>query len=94
MQGGIVDCLNLIGGRAADTGDSGRAAKVWGAASALDEKIGRDAAHPSDAAGHNEALAEARSTLGEETFDRLWAAGKELEQDEAVAYALKGLRAG
>jgi predicted ATPase/DNA-binding SARP family transcriptional activator len=91
--GGIVDCLNLIGGFAADTGDPGRAAKVWGTAAALDDKIGRDAAHPSDAAMQNEALATARSACGEETFDRLWAEGKELGQDEAVAYALDGLHA-
>jgi non-specific serine/threonine protein kinase len=87
--GGLVDCFNLIGGLAADTGDPRRAAKVWGAAAALDEKIGRDAAHPSDAAGYNEALAAARSACGEETFDCLWAEGKELNQDEAVAYALE-----
>jgi predicted ATPase/DNA-binding SARP family transcriptional activator len=92
--GGIVDCLNLIGGFAADTGDPGRAAKVWGAASGLDEKIGRDAAHPSDAAGYNEALAAARAACGEETFDRLWAEGKQLSLEATAAYAFEGLEAG
>ena len=91
--GGIVDCLNLVGTLAADTGDPRRAAKVWGAAAGLDERIGRDAVHPSDAAAYSEALAAARAACGEEEFDRLWADGKGLTTEEAAAYALEGLSA-
>ena len=40
-QGGIVDCLNLIGGFAADSGDPARAAKVLGSAAGLDKRMGR-----------------------------------------------------
>jgi tetratricopeptide (TPR) repeat protein len=91
--GGIVDCFNLIGGFAADNGDPARAARVWGAAAALDEQMGRQT-HPADAAGYNEAIAAARSACGAETFDRLWAEGKALTVEEAAEYALAGLQAG
>jgi non-specific serine/threonine protein kinase len=90
---GIVDCLQLIGGYAADNGDPGRAARVWGAAATIDEDIGRQATHPDDAAAYDDSVAAARAACGEEQFDRLWAEGKQLTTDEAAAYAFEGLSA-
>jgi tetratricopeptide (TPR) repeat protein len=88
---GIVDCFNVIAGLAADAGDSMRAARMWGAASALDEQVGRAATHPDDAAAYNVAVAAVRAACGDGRFDEAWAEGKALSIEDAAAYALEGL---
>ena len=87
---GVIECLNLSGNLSARTGDRERAARLWGAASGLGQSIGRAREHPMDLAVHNEAIAAARSALGDENFDRLWAEGSEFDVDAAARYALEG----
>jgi hypothetical protein len=48
----------------------------------------QDTRIPVDDEVHAAGLAAARAALGDEAFDRLWAEGKAMTLEEAVAYAL------
>jgi len=87
----VIECLNLSGSLTAATGDQEAAARLWGAASSLGESIGRGRTHPIDAAAQNEAIAAVRSSLDDETFDRLYAEGGELDAHAAASYAIESL---
>ena len=83
--GGIAECLVSFGKLTAESGDPARAARAWGAASALGAEIGRDLSNPAVATAHEDAVAAARSALGDEAFDRHWVEGGLLSLDEAAA---------
>jgi len=89
--GGIAECLVSFGKLSAESGDPARAARAWGAASALGTEIGRDLSNPAVATAQEDAVAAARSVLGEEAFDRSWSEGEELSLHEAAAIVLEGL---
>jgi tetratricopeptide (TPR) repeat protein len=69
------------------TADVRRAAKIWGAAEALNEKIGLVNA-PGDRRRTDALIAEARSRINSMAFDAAWAEGRELSLDEAIALAM------
>jgi tetratricopeptide (TPR) repeat protein len=71
------------------TADVQRAAKMWGAAKALNEKMGLVNA-PSDRRRTDALIFEARSRIDPRKFDAAWAAGRDLSLAQAVAYALQG----
>jgi tetratricopeptide (TPR) repeat protein len=70
------------------TADVCRAAQLWGAAEALNEKMGLVNA-PGDRRRTDALIAEARSRLAPKLFDAAWAEGRELSLDEAVALAME-----
>jgi tetratricopeptide (TPR) repeat protein len=84
-----VTCdLDVLAAVAGERGDIPRAVRLWGAAEALREAIG--AAQPGDEAALLGPFVEAaRSSLESKTWDAAWAEGVAMDQDEAVAYALR-----
>ena len=66
-----------------------RAARLWGAAEALRERLGLALSHfelvPS---GYERDLAAVRSALSESTFDAAWAEGRAMSPEQAFEYAL------
>ena len=69
------------------TGDVQCAARIWGAAEALLEKMG--VVHtPHDRRRMEALIAEARSRINPKTFAAAWAEGRELSLDEAIALAM------
>jgi len=69
-----------------------RAARLLGAAQAMQEKTGTPSP-PSAMADYERTVADARAALGEERFATVWAAGAALSLDEAIACALSTDRA-
>jgi hypothetical protein len=55
----------------------------------LSEEIGREAAHPLEAAARDEATGAVREALGDRLFERAWEEGGRLTLDQAVAFALE-----
>ena len=70
---------------AAARGDPDRAARLAGAASALGRPAGYDPITEDPFAPH---LDNARATLGDQAWERAWAAGAELNLDDALTLAL------
>jgi predicted ATPase/DNA-binding SARP family transcriptional activator len=66
-----------------------QAARVWGAAEALRERIGVPLPPP-DQPDRESGVAALRAHLGEDAFFAAWAEGREMSWDEVVAYALEG----
>ena len=65
-----------------------RAARLWGAAEALRERMGMSLSQFDLAAsGYERDLAAMRSTLSEASFDAAWAEGRAMSPEEAVEYA-------
>lgn len=68
-----------------------RATRLWGAAEALLEGVEVIAyAHAQDRSLYERTTADVRSRLGEAAFDEAWRAGRKMDFDEAVTYALDG----
>jgi non-specific serine/threonine protein kinase len=65
-----------------------RAARLFGAAESLRERIGVPL-HPDDQKEHDQKEAAAREALGEPAFSTTWEAGRAMTWEEAVAYALE-----
>jgi hypothetical protein len=84
---GLLDVIDSLAGLFAQIDEPRGAARLWGAFQALSEEIGHAAAHPLDAAAHEESIASARAALGEEAFDQAWAEGAAMTLDDALAYA-------
>jgi hypothetical protein len=70
------------------TADVCRAAKIWGAAEAMNEKMGLVNA-PGDRRRTEALIAEARSRIEPKKFAAAWAEGRELSLDEAIALAME-----
>ena len=86
---GQLDALDTFAGLSAKTGAAAEAVRLWGAKHVLSGEVGREPTHPLEAAAHDEALAAARSVLGDEAFERAWSEGASMTLDEAVAFALE-----
>jgi tetratricopeptide (TPR) repeat protein len=69
-------------------GEAERAARLEGSAAGLREIIGHSLP-PSALAGHERHLSELRASLGEDAFERAFAAGRALSWEQAIAYALE-----
>ncbi|MBC8136075.1 MAG: tetratricopeptide repeat protein [Fibrella sp.] len=68
---------------------SGRAARLWGAAEQLREVIGAPLP-PSERADYEQKVSEARATLGVEPFAESWAEGRTLTMEQAIEFATGG----
>lgn len=64
-----------------------RAAQIWGAVEALNEKIGTFPA-PYDRRRTDSLITAARAHLPPETFATAWAAGRQLSLEEAITLAM------
>jgi hypothetical protein len=67
--------------------DPDRAARLWGAAEALRERLGAPLP-PNDRAEYERDVAAVRQALGAERFAIAWVAGRSLTEEQAIAYAL------
>jgi predicted ATPase len=70
------------------TADVQRAAKIWGAAEVLNEKMGLVNA-PDNRRRTDALIAEARRRINPKAFDAAWAEGRELSLDEAIELAME-----
>jgi predicted ATPase/class 3 adenylate cyclase len=91
---GLAECLELTAALAAGSERHEAAGRIAGAAAALRDAIGVPVASPADRARLERYLRRAREALGDEEFERAFAAGAELSQGSAVAEALAALRDG
>lgn len=83
----IAEGLAMYGETLYAQGQMERSARLFAAADALREAIGR-ARPPVDQDSITEAVQGIRQALGEQEFIRVWREGMALGQDEALAYAL------
>jgi tetratricopeptide (TPR) repeat protein len=80
--------LTWLAGTAAVQGQPERAARLWGAAEALREATGMMIDFSANRTLYEEQVAVARTNLPAPTLDALWAEGRALTLEEAIAYAL------
>ena len=88
---GVVHTLDILAGVAASRGEIRRAARIWGAAAGFREDTGapwipeeRVMIEPRIEAAHNR--------LNEATWHEAWEKGRSMTLDQAVSYALEGVR--
>ena len=82
----ILECLATLAG---DRGSNGEAARLFGAAHAIRQRIGEVRYKVWDA-DHEASVAALRDAMGENDFDAAWAEGAALSPEEAIAYAQRG----
>jgi predicted ATPase/class 3 adenylate cyclase/Tfp pilus assembly protein PilF len=87
-QGGIAECLEALAGAAGAQGQPLRAARLFGAAEALREKIGVPLS-PADRPTYDRTVAAARAQLDASAFTTAWTAGRALTMEQAVSEALE-----
>jgi DNA-binding CsgD family transcriptional regulator len=85
----IPDALECLGALAGDVDSHREAARLFGAAGALRQRMGSVRFKIYDAE-HDASVATLRNALGEADFEFAWAEGAALTIDEAVAYAQRG----
>jgi DNA-binding NarL/FixJ family response regulator len=86
---GISDTLECLATLAGEAGSHREAARLFGAAHGVRERIGEVRFKVWDA-GYEVSVAALRNALGEEDFDGAWAEGAALSAEEAIAYAQRG----
>jgi predicted ATPase/DNA-binding CsgD family transcriptional regulator len=84
----VIDVIEAVGVVAASVGDSGRGARLLGAAEALRERMWLRFRVGENQAALEQAVAACRAGLGERAFATAWAAGRSLTPGQAVAAAL------
>ena len=82
----ILECLAVLAGEA---GSHREAARLFGAAHAIRQRMGAVRFKVYDA-GYEASVAALREALGEKDFDSAWAEGAALSTEEAIAYAQRG----
>ncbi|BBZ50577.1 transcriptional regulator [Mycobacterium heidelbergense] len=86
---GVADILECLAALAGDAGSHCEAARLFGAAHAIRQRIGEVRFKIYDA-GYEASLAALREALGEKDFETAWAEGAALSAEEAIAYAQRG----
>jgi len=84
---GIIWALDLLERVAGVGGQQVRAARLWGAAEALRKALGKSLA-AADRPEYDRWIVDARTQLSEATFAAMWAAGRALSLEQAIAEAL------
>jgi tetratricopeptide (TPR) repeat protein len=84
---GVIESLEGLAGVAAGTAAPRRAARLWGAADALRQKIG-NARSVHQSIAYERQLKPVRAALTAEAFDQAWDEGRAMSLDNAVRYAL------
>jgi predicted ATPase/DNA-binding CsgD family transcriptional regulator len=85
----IPDILECLGALAGDAGSHSEAARLFGAAGAIRQRMGAVRFRVYDA-GYEASVAALRDAMGENDFESAWAEGAALSTEEAVAYAQRG----
>ena len=85
----IPDILECLAGLAGEAGSHREAARLFGAADAIRQRMGAVRFKIYDA-GYQASVAALRDALGEKDFDSAWAEGAALSAEEAIAYAQRG----
>ena len=85
----IPDILECLGTLAGDADSHREAARLFGAAQAIRQRMGAVRFKIYDA-GYEASVAALRDALGEHDFDSAWAEGAALSTEEAIAYAQRG----
>jgi predicted ATPase/class 3 adenylate cyclase/DNA-binding CsgD family transcriptional regulator len=85
----IPDTLECLGTLAGDGGSHREAARHFGAADGIRQRIGAVRFKIYDA-GYEASVAALRNAMGGEDFDAAWAEGAALSVEEAIAYAQRG----
>ena len=83
----VAEWLADVATLAAGLGPPDRAARLFGAAEALREGLGRRVTRGSSISSSARAAADVRAALGDDAFAAAWDAGRALSADEAVAEA-------
>jgi predicted ATPase/class 3 adenylate cyclase/DNA-binding CsgD family transcriptional regulator len=85
----LPDLLECLAGLIGDSGSHQEAARLFGAAEAMRQRIGvaRFLIHQ---AGYEASVAALRNAMGDKDFDSAWAEGAALSTEEAIAYAQRG----
>jgi len=86
---GISDTIECLATLAGDAGSHHQAARLFGAADAIRQRMGAVRFKIWDA-GYESSVAALRTTLGEQDFDAAWAEGAAFSTEEAIAYAQRG----
>jgi DNA-binding CsgD family transcriptional regulator len=86
---GIPDTLECLAALAGDADSHREAARLFGAAAAIRERIGVVRFKVYDA-GYEASVAAVRGALGRQDFDSAWAEAATLSTEEAIAYAQRG----
>jgi predicted ATPase/class 3 adenylate cyclase/DNA-binding CsgD family transcriptional regulator len=85
----IPDILECLGALAGQTGSHREAARLFGAAEAIRQRMGAVRFKVWDA-GYEASVTAPRDAMGEKDFDSAWAEGAALSTEEAIAYAQRG----
>jgi predicted ATPase/class 3 adenylate cyclase/DNA-binding CsgD family transcriptional regulator len=88
-QLGIPDILECLAATASDVGRQQEAARLFGAAHALQQRLDAVRFKVWDA-GYEASIVALRSAMGESDFDTAWAEGTAMSAEEAIAYAQRG----
>ena len=86
---GIPDILECLAALAGDAGSHREAARLFGAADAIRQRMGAVRFKVWDA-GYEASVTALRDAMGEKDFDAAWAEGAALSTEEAIAYAQRG----
>jgi hypothetical protein len=85
----VPDILEVLADLAGEAGSYRNAARLFGAAQAIRQRIGSVRYKIYDA-GYEASVAAVRDALGEKDFDSAWAEGAALPTEGAIAYAQRG----
>ena len=87
-KGSISGSLAGLAGIIGILGDPERAARLFGAADALQDAIGVHI-HASDRPDYERSVAATRAQVDAETFDHLWKEGRAMPLNQVIEYALE-----
>jgi DNA-binding CsgD family transcriptional regulator len=90
LPAATIDVLELLGVILVDGGRCEEGARLLGAGAVARQALGYLLRLPRHQAGHDAAIAAARSHLGDEPFERAWAEGESMELAEACDYSGRG----
>ena len=85
----VPDILEVLGGLAGEEGNHRAAARLFGSAYAIRQRMGVVRFKVWDA-GYAASEATVRNALGDKDFDSAWAEGATMSTEEAIAYAQRG----
>ncbi|MDT5347389.1 MAG: hypothetical protein QOH91_676 [Mycobacterium sp.] len=85
----MADTLECLARLAAEEGNHPYAARLFGAAEGIRQRMGH-ARFPLYQAGYAATVTAVREALGQNDFDAVWAEGAALTTEEAIAYAQRG----
>jgi DNA-binding CsgD family transcriptional regulator len=86
---GISDTLECLATLTGDSGSYGEAARLFGAAHGIRQRIGEVRFKVWDA-DYEASVAALRNAIGEKDFESAWAEGAAMSTEEAIAYAQRG----